>query len=148
MKDVTASLELGEWPDRRVDQSACVRGSDVSPARVPAPEVREARAQNGSLKLVEAAIDARAFVAVAGGLPVLTKPSKALREHFVVGYHRAAVAERGEVLRRVKAEATQLADRARASPAKLRAGSLRAVFDDVDLALGAECDDRVGIGAL
>jgi hypothetical protein len=81
-------------------------------------------------------------------LTVLPQPAEAFRENIVVGHDGAAVAERGEILSRVEAEAAEPADRTCRLAPKLRAERLGAVLDDVDAALAADCGDRFGVRTL
>ena len=85
---------------------------------------------------------------VAVGLPVLAHQAEPLRQPVVVRHDRATVAQGGEILRRVEAEAAEPADRARVPAAQLRADGLGAVLDHDHVARLAELDDRIHVGAL
>src|SRR6266545_7603409 len=148
VEDMASSLELRERSHARVGQRLRVHRCDLGTALVPAQEVRKPRSQNRGLQLVKAAVDTGGNVTVTVGLTVLTHEPQALGEGLVIRHDCATVAERGEVLRWIEAEAAKPADRPRGTPSQLRAGSLGAVLHDVDAALGAEGCDRVGFRTL
>ena len=110
--------------------------------------MRQPRPQNSRLDLVEPAVDTDSDVVVALGLAVLAHEQQALRQLFVVCKHRPTVAERGEILRRVEAEAAERPDRPGVSTPECCARRLGAVLDDGDPAVGAHFENGFGVGAL
>src|SRR5206468_4725745 len=78
-------------------------GERTTPAR-PARQQRQARAQNCRLQFVEPRVDAWLQVTILIRLPAVAKTPDALGYRAIVRHHRATVAERAEILRRVDAE--------------------------------------------
>src|SRR4051812_47151530 len=145
VKDVETIRQQRQRAHRRFGECVRVGRGDLGAAFVPALEVRKPRPQDRRLQFVEPAVHTYVDVVIAVGLPVLADSAQTFGELVVVRYDRAPVAERGEVLRRVKAEATEPADRSRDATVQARARRLRAILYNVDAALGAETNDRVGV---
>ena len=88
---------------RRREQPA-IKASDFAPPARGRRKADESRAQDGSLQLVEPAVDARFDVVMPRRLTAVAHPAHLLGDVRIVGDDRAAVAERPEVLGRVEAE--------------------------------------------
>src|SRR5437868_8993881 len=129
---MVAPVQLRERAYFDADQRLGVDGRNLGAAGIPVLQVRQSCSQHRSLELVQPAVDALGDVAVAVGLSVLAHEAKTLRELWVVRHDRPAVTERGEILRRVEAEAAEPADRSRGPSPKIGACGLRAILHDLD----------------
>ena len=123
-----------------------VPADDLPPPLVPLVETGEPDAEDGGLELVEARVPASCDVRSVLLRPaVLAQRAHALVDRGIVRDHRAAVADGGEVLRRVEAERGRVAEGPRPPPAAPRPGGLRAVLDDGDAPPSAELDDPLDV---
>ena len=97
----------------RAGEAAADSGPPASRRRaVHSGSQRQTRAQNRGLHFVEPAVDAKLVVTVLIRLAAVPQALQFLGDRRVVGHHRAAIAERAEILRRIEAERAGDADRA------------------------------------
>src|SRR5258706_7553106 len=113
---------------------------------IPAIQARQFQAEDRSLYLVQAAVAAARPRGMILGLPsVLPQFTRRPGDRPVVRDDRAGVAQRTEILRRIKAEAAGGTERASFFAAELGAMGLAAVFDDRDIAARQNVCDRTQI---
>ena len=125
-----AAVVLRGDDDRRIREEPPVLQRQLAPSRGPAGDIGQPRAQHGGLHLVEPRVHAELLMMVAVRLSAVAQPLDAVGERAVVRHHGAAIAERGEVLRRVEAErpgGPDGADRSSGARGEVR---LTAVLDD------------------
>ena len=106
------------------------------------------RAQHRGLDLVQAAAPAERLVLVARALAVMPQLAQPVRDVGVVGGHEPAVAVRAQVLRRIEAEAAEVAETADATAAMLGAHRLRGVLDHDDPPRPRELEERGHVGGM
>ena len=116
--------------DRRaVEQRSILRGERAPLFRARA-QLRQPRAQNRRLHLVEPAVDPDFDVTISIGLSAVAQPRDARGERRIARDDRAAVAERAEILRRIETERAGGAERADRLPRARREMRLAAIFDE------------------
>ncbi len=123
-------LNLGPRRQRRG-----IGGGVRGPLCVPPSEVRQLRAQDRGLKSVEPRIEALHHMVILPLLPEVAQKAQALGQIGSSGDHHPAVAGCPEVLGRVEAEASRVAQCPAAAPEDTGAVSLTGVLDDGELRL-------------
>src|SRR5215471_13119831 len=97
-------VELPRHGDAVSRQRLAITPRQRAPRRGGGRQPGEARAKHGSLQFVEPRVHAELRVVIAIGLAAVAQPRDPLGQLPIACQHRAPVAERAEVLRRVEAE--------------------------------------------
>ena len=129
-------------------QQAVVLGRDAAAARVFSVQMAQLHAQDRSLELVQPAVEAGDVTDVALPPAVFPQQPHAFRQPGVTRDHRAPVPERPQILGRIKAERSDVADGAGHVAVVGRAVRLRAVFDHRQVVAARDRQDRSGVGRL
>lgn len=114
----------------------------------PGVEPGQLDAQHRGLQGIEPEIAPDGLVEILGLCAVTPQQFDPGPQRFVVGYHHAAIAERAEIFGREKAETAHIAHRARAPAHRFSADGLGRVFDDAQVVLCADCQNRIHVGTL
>ena len=119
-----------------------------APLLVPAVDVLQLHAENGSLEPVHARIPADLVVVVAAPHPVLAQHSQALGNLIGVGRHHAGIARRAQVLGGIEAERRHIAQSAGLPPLPLRAPRLGGILDELQSALSSKTSKTIPVDSL
>src|SRR5436309_9653118 len=113
---------------RQPGEASIITIRDGLPASIVSLQRPELDAQDGGLERVETRIDAAACTDITLAPAVLTNFAQRRRERGIVCHDHAAVAERAEVLCRIKAEASDITKRSRRPAAIECPMALRAIL--------------------
>ena len=91
---------------------------------------RKPGGQNRRLQLIETAVQTEIRMMIAVALSVIAQAFRLFGNLFRVGDERAAIAERAQILRRIKTEGAPGAESSRTFPAIGREMSLGAIFQE------------------
>src|SRR5436305_1556467 len=120
MIDVGFALGARLESERQAGEPFAIPSGDLAPMLVPFFEARQLPGQDPRLQRVELGIESDHHVVVLSYLSELALPPERLVELCISRHDCSAVARRGEVLARVEAEASEVAERAHRLPLRMR----------------------------
>src|SRR5947208_6314548 len=145
------------WEDDRplgIGEELVVVTCSLSPLLVPLRQMTKLHPQETRLDGVEPAVVALEVVEVFSRLAVVAQHLAAPRELLVVGRDGARLAARAQILPRIEAECRGMTHRPGLAPAVpslrevLRAVRLAGIFDNDEVVLGREIEDRIHVSHL
>src|SRR5947209_1969410 len=125
-----------------------VNGRDVAPSRVPAVEMLQFDPQDGTLHLIQPAVEALALVYVLNFGAIVAQDPHLLCNVVAVGRHSSAVTEATQVLCRVKAPCRNIPQATHLLLLVSGSVCLCRILEYAQLMLSSRCADRIHIGRL
>src|SRR5258708_27131260 len=108
------------------------------PRALPLRKMAQLHAKDRGLYFIQPAVPARLAADIFLRLPMVPQGTQTRRAFRGVGYDHARIAARAQILGRIKAKASDVAERTGAPAFVARADGLRAVFDHRQLLLARE----------
>ena len=118
------------------------------PPRIIPREIPELDTEDRGLDRIKPRIDASPSANITFPPTILANFMQRRGNSGIVGDNHAAIANRTEILGRIKAETPRVAKRARCSPVTARTVALRAILDQTQAMCSGELTERAQLGWL